>query len=150
MLSSCRTSSSIGTGDGVNVEELPLTSFLDFLPLLEKIDPNIWMLSGRSDREEGMLPLLERADDLRDREDSVPGAIDSFDRKEGVVEEKVFVLVLFPNIELRFICSVYARMRSGEGGPSMAGRREIAEFPSFFFPNWGASLLGFLLPLLTE
>lgn len=44
-----------------------------------------------------------------------------FDWNENVPEELVSLLDRFANIELLFICSVYARMLSGEGGPSIAG-----------------------------
>jgi hypothetical protein len=49
---------------------------------------------------------------------------ESRERKEDVAEERVLVLELFPKIELLFICSVYALIRSGDGGPSIEGCRE--------------------------
>lgn len=67
-----------------------------------------------------MLLAIDLLEDLRDK----LTVSESRERKDEVTEESVFVLELFPNIELLFICSVYARIRSGEGGPSIAGCRE--------------------------
>ncbi len=54
-----------------------------------------------------MLLAFDLAEDFRDKLIfSVPPVTDSRDRKDGVVEEKVFDLELFPNKELLFICSV--------------------------------------------
>lgn len=74
-----------------------------------------------------MLLRVDRVDDFRDRLIlSVETYVESRDRKDEEAEEveMVLVLELLPKIELLFICSVYARIRSGEGGPSMAGSRE--------------------------
>jgi hypothetical protein len=135
----------------VNVAELALASFLIFLALLENMEPNIWTLSGLSDRDDGMLLAFDLADDLRDKlGPSVVPETESRERKEGVAEEKVFDLELFPNKELLFICSVYARIRSGEGGPSIAGSREAVDAASFFCFDLGVSFLGAFLAVLTE
>ena len=67
-----------------------------------------------------MLLAFDLFEDLRDR----LAESESRERKDEVAEESVLVLELFPNIELLFICSVYARIRSGDGGPSIAGCRE--------------------------
>lgn len=77
-----------------------------------------------------MLLAVDRVDDFRDSpKASVEKYNESRDRKEEEAddEESVLDLELFPNIELLFICSVYARIRSGEGGPSMAGSRESSD-----------------------
>lgn len=98
--------------------ELP--SLRAFRPALENIlFPNIW-LSGLSPRDDGILLAFDLLEDLRDK---LPVS-ESRERKDEVAEDSVFVLELFPNIELLFICSVYARIRSGDGGPSIAGSKE--------------------------
>jgi hypothetical protein len=99
--------------------ELP--SLRAFLPALENIlFPNICTLSGLSLRDEGMLLAFDLFEDLRDK----LTVSESRERKDEVADDTVFDLELFPNIELLFICSVYARIRSGDGGPSIAGCRE--------------------------
>jgi hypothetical protein len=56
---------------------------------------------------DGILLALDRPDDLRDRlKLSAEAEVESRERKEEAAEEKVFVLELFPKIELLFICSV--------------------------------------------
>lgn len=76
----------------------------------------------------GILLRVDRVDDFRDRwlTLSVEAYVELRERKDEEAEEEEMVLdlELFPKIELLFICSVYARMRSGEGGPSMAGSRD--------------------------
>ena len=67
-----------------------------------------------------MLLAFDLLDDLRDR----LAVSESREREDEVWDDRVFDLELFPKIELLFICSVYARIRSGDGGPSMAGCRE--------------------------
>lgn len=90
--------------------------------------------------------MFDLEDDLRDKlRLSVDADTDSRERKEDVAEEKVLVLELFPKIELLFICSVYARIRSGEGGPSMAGSSDAVESTSSSGWDWGVSRLGFFL-----
>ena len=83
--------------------------------------PKIRMLSGRS-RGEGVMLPLDLTDDWRDRLGrSMEALIDPWEREDDVKEEMVVVL------ELLFICSVLARIRSGEGGPSMAASRESGD-----------------------
>ena len=80
---------------------------LPLFPARENIEPNIAILSGRSDLIDGMLLVFERFEDFRDRlRLSVEGAVDSRERDEEVADEKVLVLELLPKIELLFICSV--------------------------------------------
>jgi len=76
---------------------------------------------------------------------SVDADTDSRERKEDVAEENVLVLELFPKIELLFMRSVYARIRSGEGGPSMAGSSDTVESTSSSGWGWGVSRLGLFL-----
>jgi hypothetical protein len=102
-------------------DDAELPSLRTFLPALENIlFPNIWTLSGLSPRDDGMLLAFDLLEDLRDK----LRVSESRERKDEAAEESVLVLELFPNIELLFICSVYARIRSGDGGPSIAGCRE--------------------------
>jgi hypothetical protein len=124
-------SSGIGASTGVGTE-CALDSFLDFRPLLENIEPNICTLSGRSDFVEGILPLL-LVDLLEDFRDSVsfPAEPDSRDRNEGVVEVNVLDLEPPPRTDPLRIDSVYARILSGEGGPSIAGPSELVEALGF-------------------
>ena len=101
-------------------------SLLDFLPLRENSAPRT--LSGLSERVDGIPLEVDLCEDFRDRlAPSVDGELESRDRKEGVVDDSVLLLELLPKIELLFIASVYARILSGEGGPSMAGCRDSAE-----------------------
>ena len=90
--------------------------------------------------------MIDLEDDLRDKlRLSVDADTDSRERKEEVAEEKVLAREIFPKIELLFICSVYARIRSGEGGPSMAGSSDAVESTSSSGWDWGVSRLGFFL-----
>lgn len=99
------------------VTELSL-SLRPFLPDRENmLFPNICTLSGLSPLDDGILLEFDLFEDLRDK----LIVSESRERKDEVAEESVLVLELFPNIELLFICSVYARIRSGDGGPSIAG-----------------------------
>jgi hypothetical protein len=101
------TESSIVLED-VELERLvDVRALLDFLPPREKIDPNNWVLSGRSERRDGILLEVERLEDFRDRLTlSVEAGVDSRERNDEDADEKVLVLELFPKMELLFICSV--------------------------------------------
>lgn len=93
---------------------------LDFRPR-EKIDfVKRCMLSGRSPR--GAIPLeFDLIEDFLESTRSPDALFASPGRKETVADDVVSLLDLFPKTEDLFICSIYARIRSGEGGPSIAG-----------------------------
>lgn len=76
------------------------------------------MLSGRGLTGSNS---LECSDDVRDRLLlSVRANNESLERKDDVAEEIVLLLDRAANIVLRLMCSVYARIFSGDGGPSIA------------------------------
>ena len=109
-------------------------------PCLENnVLPNICTLSGLSVLDAGILLEEDLPEDLRDKARfSVDANTDSRERKEDAPDDNVVLEELLPNIELLFICSVYARMRSGEGGPSIAGSKESAE-DAFSLKEWDFS-----------
>jgi hypothetical protein len=71
---------------------------------------------------------VDRPEDFRDKLNaSVEEYVEERTEEDGEDEESVLDLELFPKIELLFICSVYARIRSGDGGPSIAGPIESSD-----------------------
>lgn len=85
--------------------EGPASLFV-FLAVRENIDPNM-ALSGLSEREVDILPVIDLPDALRDKLGvSVPDDPESRERKDDDVEEKVFDLEPCPNMDPLFISSV--------------------------------------------
>jgi hypothetical protein len=82
-----------------------------------------------------MLLVVDRTDDLRDRETpskvcSHEGRSEPTERREPEPDDVVRWLWCLSMMEALFTCLLRARIRSGDGGPSTAGSKRSAAIAS--------------------